>query len=264
MPDRPRHLHFDRVATLYSAARPGYPPALFDQLRAWGALRADSRVLELGPGSGQATQDLLDRGVRRIDALEVGTALARELQKRLPDPRLHVWVGDAHDLPLPEGAYDLCVAATSFHWLDAERMMPRLAAALRPGGWLAVWWTEFGDPDIHTPFRVGLDRLTRQWGMHHPDPPRSLHREDRVAELTQGGVFGNPRHALFRWSQQMTTDQVRALFATFPNFADRPDELAQIARLVDDQGGTTSEHYLTVLYAVQRAGPDEAAVPPPR
>ena len=250
--DGDAYVHFDRVAGSYGSARPDYPPALFDQLQAWGVLQAGSRVLELGPGGGQATRGLLARGVERIDALEIGAALAGELSARLPDSRLHVWHGDAHTVSLPARAYDLCVAATSFHWLDAALMLPRLAAATRPAGWLAVWWTEFGDPDVNTPFRSWLDRLTRQWGMHIPGPPASLHVEHRLEELTSGGLFERPQHALFRWSVQMTSAQLYALFSTFSNFADRSDELAQIARAVDDLGGTITEHYLTALYAVQR------------
>ncbi len=249
--DGEARLHFDRIAPMY--ARPDYPPELFEQLAAWGIVLDGRQVLELGPGSGQATKALLARGVAHIDAVELGSRLAQELRACLPDARLHLCVGDAHAVPLPEQAYDLGVAATSFHWLDAARMMPRLAAAIRPRGWLCVWWTEYGDADVITPFRTGLKRIEQRYGLHKPGPPASLSADDRLSELMQGGLFHHPHHQVFRWSLRMTSAQVHGLFSTFSNFGPHPDALTQIAQLVDDLGGTVTEHYVTVLYAVRRA-----------
>jgi len=49
---------FDEAAELYHRARPGYPAALFDDLAELTSIRPGSRVLEIGPGTGQATLPL--------------------------------------------------------------------------------------------------------------------------------------------------------------------------------------------------------------
>lgn len=100
-------LHFDQNAEVYRRSRPPYPTQLYATLREWGALREGIDVLEIGPGSGQATRALLANGIRSIHAVELGETLAQELQQQLPDPRLTVTVGDIHRVNLPAQAYDL-------------------------------------------------------------------------------------------------------------------------------------------------------------
>ena len=62
--DRPLRAVFDQDAERYDRARPGYPAELFDDLAALTGLRAGDRVLEIGPGTGQATVPLAQRGYR--------------------------------------------------------------------------------------------------------------------------------------------------------------------------------------------------------
>jgi SAM-dependent methyltransferase len=84
---------FDTVAELYERARPGYPAELFDELAALiGGGTGDVRVLEIGPGTGQATRGLLARGWRVV-ALEPGAelaAVARRVLAGIGDLEMHV------------------------------------------------------------------------------------------------------------------------------------------------------------------------------
>src|SRR4029079_16021192 len=62
--DRPLRAIFDEDAERYDRARPGYPAELFADLAALTGLRPGDRVLEVGPGTGQATVPLAKRGYR--------------------------------------------------------------------------------------------------------------------------------------------------------------------------------------------------------
>jgi hypothetical protein len=246
------HLHFDRVAALFHAARPPYPPAVYDQLEAWGALRPGVAVLELGPGTGLATWELLARGVAAIDAVELGGAMADLLQSTHQDARLAVIVGNAHDVSLPAARYDLVVAATSFHWLDPQVMLPRLARASRPGAALAVWWTLFGDPAQVTPFRSGLRRIEEAHGLVTDSGLAPLRIHDRVADLETGGFFGNVQHALFQWSVELDAAQATGLFGTFPTWAAAGSAVCEVGDLVEELGGHVTDHFMTALYGAWR------------
>ena len=50
---------FDEDVVNYDRYRPGYPEALFADVRAYAGLTADSRLLEIGVGTGQATLPFL-------------------------------------------------------------------------------------------------------------------------------------------------------------------------------------------------------------
>ena len=63
--DRSRRSSFDRAADIYHLIRPGYPAELFEEL--FALLPPKPRMLEVGPGTGQATRDLLARGATRYE-----------------------------------------------------------------------------------------------------------------------------------------------------------------------------------------------------
>ena len=71
---------FGRVASLYARVRPGYLPTVFEDLVAlWGML-AGGRILEIGPGTGQATRPLLERGYL-VTGIEPDAAMAEEARR---------------------------------------------------------------------------------------------------------------------------------------------------------------------------------------
>jgi hypothetical protein len=76
-----QRLTFDAVATLYDAARPNYPEALFDDVVAAAGLNPDDAILELGCGTGQATQGFARRGCR-ILGLDPGADMIRSEPRR--------------------------------------------------------------------------------------------------------------------------------------------------------------------------------------
>lgn len=256
---------FNRNASVYAEGRPSYPERVYAFMEEIGALHEGARILEIGPGTGQATVELLKRGAR-VDAIELGADLAEELRARIPDERLRVVIGDVHTIPLPAPEYDAIVAATAFHWLDTPRLLPRLAPVTKPGGWLVVWWTVFGDPAATTPFRrcvdrIFRDRLASEWKALD-ELPRPMRVEERIAELERGGQFRHTRHEIIRWNCRMTPGQVRALFATFPGIAGMPD--APRAAMLDEletaatsvaENGVIHDPFVTAIYAAQVPSP---------
>jgi SAM-dependent methyltransferase len=143
---RPRGRLFDTVADDYQEGRPGYPEAVFRLLQECCGLGPGTRVLEIGAGSGQATLPILQLGAR-VTAVEPGATLAGRLRARASSDRLSIIGEGFEDAELPEAGYDLVVSATAFHWVPPEVGYAKAAAALRDHGWLALWWTIFGDPE---------------------------------------------------------------------------------------------------------------------
>ena len=157
-PDSSFELHLQRRGLFssdvlaYDTGRPGYPDRVYELLQQVSGLGRGSRVLEIGPGTGQATGRLLDSGAT-VTAVELGAAMAAALEAKYEGQDLSVVVGAFEEVALDPESFDLIVAATSFHWVPPETGLSLCADLLRPGGWLALWWTYFGDPDRPDPFR---------------------------------------------------------------------------------------------------------------
>ena len=114
-------LGFDNVPEIYDRVRPTYPPELFDELFSYLRPGGDGelRAVEIGPATGQATRPLLEHGMA-VTAVEPGEALAEFLRTKLGGefPQLDVTTAKFEGAELESGAFDLVLAATSFHWLD--------------------------------------------------------------------------------------------------------------------------------------------------
>ncbi|MEU6488048.1 class I SAM-dependent methyltransferase [Streptomyces sp. NPDC046887] len=133
-----RALSFDTAAARYDAARPGYPPALFDAVEELAGRPLDrARVLDVGAGTGIATRLLRARGAR-VTAVEPGPGMAGQFRRATPGVRLVRATGDA--LPFAAATADLVTYAQSWHWTDPARSLPEALRVLRPGGTLALWW----------------------------------------------------------------------------------------------------------------------------
>lgn len=120
---------FDGVAELYDRVRPGYPQEAIDHILAGIAL--DSRLLQIGCGTGQLTEPLAIRGYT-ITAVECGDNLARVGRRKLSEfPNARVVTADFERWNAP-APFDLVVAATAFHWLGPANRARVVANALLP------------------------------------------------------------------------------------------------------------------------------------
>ena len=139
MPDmtqRPgdRRLSFNEVPEIYDEIRPSYPAALYESL--FEMLPSSPVIVEVGPGTGQATKDLLDRGAW-VHAVEIGPATAAKLRSNLPTDRLSVTVGDFERVAIAPATFDAVFSATAYHWISPQAQTDRPAAVLRAGGVVA-------------------------------------------------------------------------------------------------------------------------------
>jgi SAM-dependent methyltransferase len=212
-------------------------------------------VLEIGSGTGQATRPILDRGVARLVAIEPDPELADYLPS-VTGGRPEILRSTLEDADLPPASFDLGVAASSFHWVDATRGLAVIRRALKPRGWWAMWWTHFGDDTRPDPFRDAIDHLMEGLSSSPGATGISRDPEIAVAALADAG-FERAELELISSSREWDAEGIRGLFATFSPIArleparrdEILDEIARIAR--DDFGNTVVKPVLTRLYTAR-------------
>jgi SAM-dependent methyltransferase len=236
-----RRLTFNDVAQLYDGIRPGYPAQMFDELFAQLPPRPD--VIEVGPGTGQATRDLLDRGAH-VHAIEIGPAMAEMLRANLPTEHLEISVGDFDVLDIPERSADMVFSATAYHWVSADAQVDRPATLLKPGGTLAIAELIQVDAPEDQGFFAAVQPIYQRYGEGHTGP----------AAPTRGNVDPPMRQALvadrrfrdvrlrrYDWDQTYSAADFRTLMASYSG-TQMMDE-ADRTGLLDDIESFAHEHF---------------------
>ena len=238
----------------YHAARIGYPAGLYDAIAARTGGNGGV-ALEIGPGTGLATRDILDRlNPARLVAVEADPALAVHLAEAIDDPRLTV-VAQGFVESWIDGPFDLACSAAAFHWLEPEPAFARLRGLLRPGATLALWWNSYRQPgadafaDAVMPLLADIDLAPSEGAGGH----YSLDADFHHAEMTGAG-FGDFEAFRFRRERTLDTAQVRALYASYSYVRALPDDrrialLDAIGDLVETRFcGRIDNVVLTALY----------------
>jgi SAM-dependent methyltransferase len=129
---------FDAVADTYDARRPVFPEVVFDEIAATTGLGRGSPVVEIGPGTGQATIRLAELGTKLV-AIEPGAALVELLSRRVAAfPDVTIVRSRFEDWEPPNTGFDAVVAASSWHWLDPMTRWQKAHDVLNPSGWLVL------------------------------------------------------------------------------------------------------------------------------
>jgi SAM-dependent methyltransferase len=140
------------------ACRPAYPPELHERLAELAPGRG--RMLDLGCGPGKLAIALSPQfeQVIAVDPSQLMLDMARALE---PKGRRNIrWVqGRAEDVELA-GHFDLIVVGAAIHWMQHDRVMPKLRRALRGGGILALI---DGDAPSEAPWVDAYGAHVKRW-----------------------------------------------------------------------------------------------------
>jgi SAM-dependent methyltransferase len=256
--------NFDAAALLYDAARPGYPAALFDDLVALSGLPPNGRILEIGCGTGQATVPLARRGYR-ILAVELGTQLAAVARRNLVAfPHAEVVVGDFETWPAEPAAFDLAIAATSFHWINPAIRYVKIAQALRPGGALAPFRNEHVKSERDDDFFAVAQEVYRRvvpalaaayTGLRRPEEGV----DNESGRIAASGLFGPVETRRYFWEAEYDAAAYVRLLSTYSDHASLdPDTRARLldglANLIDTRfGGRITKGHIAMLWVARRS-----------
>jgi SAM-dependent methyltransferase len=169
----------------YERGRPDYPPpavaALIEQLR----IGPETRVVDLGAGTGKLTRRLTTSGATLL-AIEPVAAMRGAFAQVLP--AVPILGGAAEAIPLRDGSAQAVVVGTAFHWFDGPAALTELHRVLSPGGRLGLVWLA---RDETVDWVARLVRLVD--GYKRGDPPRYAGGTwRRVFEAPPAGVRFTP------------------------------------------------------------------------
>lgn len=258
MIDRRQRITFEEQAGLYREVRPEYPDQLVEDVIQLSSLSPGGRILEIGCGTGNATLPFARRGYR-ILAVELGKQLADHARESLREyPQVEVVTSAFEDWPLEPAAFELALAADSFHWIVPKIGYPKAAQALAPGGSAAFFWNAPGKRDADWALAVAEVYRRRAPDLVNPDDRFTA---EWVVETIQrafmtSGCFNAPVVRIYDLSDRVTAEDYARSLWTFSSHRGADPELRRhlyqgIHEVLQAAGGVINVPRRVVLFVAR-------------
>ncbi|HEY7176673.1 MAG TPA: class I SAM-dependent methyltransferase [Micromonosporaceae bacterium] len=259
MAERVRARVFGEVAGDYDRFRPSYPPELVDDtLRYAGIDRKSSRraVLDVGAGTGKATIAFAERGMA-VTAVEPDVAMASVLRERIAgDLDIRVVASSFEDF-VADQPYQLLVSGQAWHWTDPAVRWERAAAALAPGGALALFWNHESIAD--TVARKRIIEAHRELAPSvelDPDPidDETVATAWPYDEMVARSEFADVDSRVYHWSRTIPAASYVAMLSTHSAYRilDAPQRDAILSAVADRLGEHVDLGMDTIVYFARR------------
>lgn len=244
---------FDLIPEQFDRYRPRYSQELFDYLIQYTDLGPDKSVLEMGPGTGQATDPILQTGCD-YNAIELGEHLyAKMLEKYGGFSNFHIVNDDFITHDFGQQRFDLIYSAATIQWIPEDIAFSKTFELLNPGGTLAMMLTV---GDYKSPNEALYAKIQNIYDLYFkPDTPYT-HGKFRYDSAPEYGYVDLERHD-FHGRRVMGTDEYIAFCGTHCDHLVIPEPYKTLffdglRTVVEENGGEVVFDDTYVLYLTRK------------
>lgn len=248
---------FNQAANYYDKYRPSYPVEIIEELVEKAELSRGAELLEIGSGSGKATELFVNRGFN-IMCIEPGKELVDIGNYKFAEENFVFKKSRFEELDIEKEKYDAIFSAQAFHWVPQPVGYEKCAYGLKSRGYLALFW------NMYIVYENEIDKellkISNKYG-GLADFLSEEQCEERIASIVSGiensRLFESPKVYRKLWTQKYTADEFYGFVLTGNRFIQKSDEEKQsayeeIKELANKYGGVIERPYLCVLYMAQR------------
>lgn len=249
---------FNLAADYYDKFRPSYPVEIIDLLTRKTGISAGSNLMEIGAGSGKATELIKDSGYH-ICCIEPGKDLvAKGMIKFSDNPMIKYECTRFENYDAAKNFYDVIFAAQAFHWVPQPIGYIKCAQALKDNGYLAPFW------NMYITFENEVDKelleISRKYGGladFLSEDECEIRITSIVSDIIDSGLFKEPKVYRHMWKQTYTADEYYGFALTSNSFLQKSKEekenaFKDLVNLANRHGGIIERPYLCVLYLAQK------------
>ena len=237
-----RNMLFDTVTEKYNDNRPVYVDEMFKMIIEYAGITGNSRLLEIGPGTGQATEPFLKTGAE-VTCIEPGRNLTEFCRKRfrhygnfdIVNCSFEEYIKDDH-------CYDLIYAGTAFHWIDFKSGMKKAFSLLKDKGGIALFWNR---PNVNNPdlplHMVVQDVYRRVNGQSkHCTKEEFEQKFDHIDDSLIKAGFTDVQRVFFNTERNLSAEEYKELLKTYSDVIALNDE--KRTELVESIGQEILKH----------------------
>ncbi|MBH1939742.1 class I SAM-dependent methyltransferase [Mobilitalea sibirica] len=261
------------IALIYEQVRPSYPAQLIQDIIAATNIGLNSRLLEIGAGTGKATVQLAEKGFK-IHAIEVGKDMGEILvDKCVIYPNVSVEISSFEEwTPKHNDKYDMIFCAQAFHWLDATIKYKKCHDLLKENGYLILFWYNASADMTKETEKINqkVNEIVRKYVDRHPEtrnkPERNTHsgvfeNDERKSEIETSGLFEILDILNYKDETKNNAEQFIKAQKSVPAFASLLDELddktiqdieEEIKSEINNNGGYVGTLFNYSLYITKR------------
>jgi trans-aconitate methyltransferase len=250
---------FNHVASSYETYRPAYPTEMYTHILDYANLSKTAPLLEIGCGTGKATEGFLNHGFENITCVEYGENLAALTQDKFSAyPHINVVHSPFEDFTGKENHFSLAFSGTAFHFIPPHIGYPKTASLLKKDGVIAFFW--FVHVPSDEPVYQEISDIYKKYAPHLDDrsiPSLEEVIEERSRITTESGHFHHLKVHTYNWNQLYTPHDYLGLLDTHSGHQVLLQSQKQalyegIEKSILNHGGQITKKHVVALYLARK------------
>jgi protein-L-isoaspartate O-methyltransferase len=255
-----RKVWYSPVVEAYDRARPRYPKQLIQRVVDVAQLAPQSKILEVGCGSGVATVDFARLGYS-IDAVEPNLEFCRIAERNCLDyPNVKVIPQTFEEWQVEPRKFQIVLAANAWHWISSDIKYVKASKTLQNNGALVLLWNMSLEPTYEI-YQV-LDQVYQEIA---PSIAPKYEGKETQEEILQGlgklisdsGLFAAPVQEAIECEQTYDVDRYLALLSSYSQYialepTTRETLFARLKSTIDQQFGRKLQLFNLAAYQIAK------------
>lgn len=248
---------FNQTAEYYDKFRPSYPQEIVETIVTKTGINSDSKLLEIGAGSGKATELFVNKF--NVMCIEPGDKLVEMGKRKFVNyDNIKFTLARFEEYDVENNQYDLVFSAQAFHWVPQPIGFQKCAQTLKEKGFLALFWNMY--MTLENSHDTELVNLSKRYG-GFADFLSENDCEKRIQSISNGivesNLFAYPKVYRFKWKQSYTPDEYFGFILTGNSFVQKTDiekesAYKDIVELAKKNKGYIEQQYLSALYLTEK------------
>lgn len=243
---------YDSEYESYNISRPGYPQSIYKFVSSIRKFDEQSNILEIGAGTGIASQEIFDYWHPNLTLIEPGIHFFALLKERFNTEKVKIINASFEDYRT-ETRFDAIFSASSFHWIDNHCKYVKSYQLLRDNGLLVVYSHHFRLK--RTELSKKIESLYRGYNI-----PVEFNIERQLrnirnlrTEIQNNSLFSSVAHKIITYSKTYNAYEYINLLKTFIHHHNNKSGLNnQVRSLIEENDNKIEIEILLNLEIAQK------------